>query len=49
MAEQKVLIIPWAEKRKEIEKILGKEEIIARTWDLHEDLIFFFLMWIATY
>ncbi len=44
MAEQKMLSIPWAEKRKEVEKILGEEEMIGRTWDIGEDLLFFYII-----
>jgi hypothetical protein len=44
MAEQKMLSIPWAEKKKEVAKILGEEEIIGRTWDIGEDLLFFYIM-----
>lgn len=44
MAEQKMLSIPWAEKRKEVEKILGDEGMIAMTWDIGEDLLFFYII-----
>ncbi|WP_161486072.1 hypothetical protein [Desulfotomaculum copahuensis] len=47
--EQTALSVPWLEKRKEYANIAGDEEIIARAWDLGEDLIFFFVMWLATF
>ena len=47
--EQMVFTIPWAEKRKEFDQLLANEEMIAQTWDMHEDLIFFFVMWLGTY
>ena len=47
--EQMVFTIPWAEKRTEFDQILANEEMIAQSWDMHEDLTFFFLMWLGTY
>jgi hypothetical protein len=47
--EKVVFTIPWAEKRKELGQIVSSEEMIGRTWDMHEDLVFFFLMWLGTY
>ena len=44
MPEQKMLSIPWVEKKKEVEKILGDEEMIAKTWNIGEDLVFFYIM-----
>jgi hypothetical protein len=42
-------IVPWAEKRKEFGQILANEEMIGQAWDVNENLIFFFLMWLGTY
>jgi hypothetical protein len=42
-------IIPWAEKRKEFGNIIANEEMIAQHWDMNENLLFFFLMWLGTY
>ncbi len=47
--EQAQFIIPWAEKRKEFGDIIANEEVIAQHWDMNEDLIFFFIMWLGTY
>jgi hypothetical protein len=47
--EQMVFTIPWAEKRQEFDHTMANEEMIAQAWDMHEDLIFFFLMWLGTY
>jgi hypothetical protein len=44
MAEQKMLSIPWTEKKKEVVKILGDEDMIAKTWDIGEDLLFFYII-----
>ena len=49
MPEEKILSIPWVEKRKEIEGVLGNEEVIAEAWELDEDLIFYYLILLATY
>ena len=47
--EQMVFTIPWAEKRQEFGEITANEEMIAQAWDMNEELIFFFLMWLGTY
>jgi hypothetical protein len=47
--EQVVFTIPWAEKRQEFGEIIANEEMIAQAWDMNENLIFFFLMWLGTY
>jgi hypothetical protein len=47
--EQWVFIIPWAEKRLEFPGNLANEEMIGQTWDMYENLIFFYLMWLGTY
>jgi hypothetical protein len=47
--EQMVFTIPWAEKRQEFGEIIANEEMIAQAWDVNENLIFFFLMWLGTY
>ena len=47
--EQLVFTIPWSEKRKEFKGIGANEELIGQTWDMNEELIFFFLMWLGTY
>ena len=49
MSERNPLFIPWSEKRKEIEEILGDEELLAKAWELDEEFIFYFLMLLATY
>jgi hypothetical protein len=41
--------IPWSEKREEFGTISADEEMIARAWEMNEDLVFFFLMWLGTY
>jgi hypothetical protein len=46
--EQVVFTIPWSEKRKELGE-LANEEMIAQAWEVNENLIFFFLMWLGTY
>lgn len=46
--EQVVFTIPWSEKRKELGE-LANEEMIAQAWEMNENLIFFFLMWLGTY
>ena len=47
--EHAVFTIPWSEKRKEFQGALANEAMIAQAWDINEDLIFFFLMWLGTY
>jgi hypothetical protein len=47
--EQAVFTVPWTEKRKELGAIVANEPMIAQTWDVGEDLLFFFLMWLGTY
>ena len=47
--EQMVFTIPWSEKRLEFGEIVANEEMIAQAWDMNENLIFFFLMWLGTY
>jgi hypothetical protein len=47
--EQMVFTIPWSEKRLEFGEIIANEEMIAQAWDMNENLIFFFLMWLGTY
>lgn len=44
-----VFTIPWSEKRKELPPGLANEPMIAQAWDMNEELIFFFLMWLGTY
>jgi hypothetical protein len=46
--EQMAFTVPWAEKREEFGE-LANEEMIAQAWDVNENLIFFFLMWLGTY
>ena len=46
---QAAFTVPWEEKRKELGVIVANEEMIAQTWDVGEDLLFFFLMWLGTY
>ena len=47
--EQLQFIIPWTEKRKEFPGLVANEELIGQTWDMNENLVFFFLMWLGTY
>ena len=47
--EQAKFIIPWAEKRQEFGSIIANEQMIAQAWDMNENLLFFFLMWLGTY
>lgn len=47
--EPYVFTIPWSEKRKEFDTLLANEEMIAMDWDMHENLLFFYLMWLGTY
>ena len=47
--EQVKFIIPWAEKRQEFGGIIANEQMIGQTWDMNENLLFFFLMWLGTY
>lgn len=47
--EQLSFTIPWAQKRMELGEIVASEEMIGRTWDVNEELLFFFLMWLGTY
>jgi hypothetical protein len=47
--EKAVFTIPWAEKRQELGAIVANEGMIAQSWDVGEDLLFFFLMWLGTY
>jgi hypothetical protein len=47
--EQVVFTIPWSEKRQEFGEIIANEEMIGQAWDMNENLIFFFLMWLGTY
>jgi hypothetical protein len=47
--EPYVFTIPWSEKRKEFGTELANEEMIAMDWDMHENLLFFYLMWLGTY
>jgi len=47
--EPVVFIIPWAEKRKEFPQVVANEGLIGQTWDMNENLIFFYLMWLGTY
>lgn len=47
--QQATFIIPWAEKRKEFGSIIANEQLIAQAWDMNENLLFFFLMWLGTY
>ncbi len=47
--QQATFTIPWEEKRKELGAIVANEEMIAQSWDVGEDLLFFFLMWLGTY
>ena len=44
MPEQKLLSVPWEERRKEIASIEGDEEMIGRAWDSGEDLLFLYIM-----
>ncbi len=48
-AEPAVFTIPWAEKRKELPAAPANEPLVAMNWDVNEELIFFFLMWLGTY
>jgi hypothetical protein len=47
--QQVTFIIPWAEKRTEFGSIIANEQTIAQAWDMNENLIFFFFMWLGTY
>ncbi len=47
--EQATFIVPWADKRKEFGSIITNEQMIAQAWDMNENLLFFFLMWLGTY
>ncbi len=46
---QAQFIIPWAEKRQEFGSIIANEDLIAQAWDMNENLLFFYLMWLGTY
>lgn len=49
-AEEKVqFIIPWAEKREELGGNITNEEMVAHHWDMNEELVFFYIMWLGTY
>ncbi len=47
--EQAQFIIPWAEKRKEFGDIIANEDVIAQHWEMNENLVFFYIMWLGTY
>ncbi len=47
--EQVQFIIPWAEKRKELGGSIANEEMVAQHWDMNEELVFFYIMWLGTY
>ncbi len=47
--EEVVFFIPWSEKRKEFSSPPANEEMVGQTWDMYENLAFFFVMWLGTY
>lgn len=47
--EEVVFFIPWSEKRNEFSSPPANEEMVGQTWDMYENLAFFYLMWLGTY
>jgi hypothetical protein len=47
--EEVVFFIPWEEKRKEFPNPPANEGLVGQTWDMYENLMFFYLMWLGTY
>ena len=47
--EEVEFFIPWSEKRKELSGAPANEEMVGQTWDMYENLTFFYLMWLGTY
>ena len=47
--EEVVFFIPWSEKRKEFPNPPANEQMVGQTWDMYENLMFFYLMWLGTY
>lgn len=47
--EEVVFFIPWSEKRNEFASPPANEEMVGQTWDMYENLAFFYLMWLGTY
>lgn len=43
------LAVSWEEKRKEYPQIVGDESILAQAWNLGEDLLFFYVMFLASF
>jgi hypothetical protein len=47
--EEVVFFIPWSEKRQEFSSPPTNEEMVGQNWDMYENLMFFYLMWLGTY
>jgi hypothetical protein len=47
--EEVVFFIPWSEKRKEFSSPPANEDMVGQTWDMYENLMFFYLIWLGTY
>jgi hypothetical protein len=47
--EEVIFFIPWSEKRQEFSSPPANEEMVGQNWDMYENLMFFYLMWLGTY
>jgi hypothetical protein len=47
--EEVIFFIPWSEKRKELAYPPANEQMVGQTWDMYENLAFFYVMWLGTY
>ncbi len=45
----KELFIPWPVKREEMGALPGDEGIIAQTYQMNENVAYFFMWWLVTY